>query len=279
MEQDILTTIIAHKRKEVEAQKRLLPPEQLAEIAERCIGQPSGRSLKRALADSPTGIIAEFKRRSPSKGWINRGAQPTDVVPQYDAAGAAALSILTDEAFFAGTLDDFTAARALTTLPLLRKDFVIDPYQLLQARAAGADAVLLIAACLERAQCATLAAEAHRLGLEVLLEVHSPAELDYLACAPDLVGVNNRSLGTFHTDAAHALALSEALTQATASMPCRPLLVAESGIHDPETACRLRSRGYRGLLIGERLMRGGRPGDELRAFIEQMSHLTHIPAL
>ena len=279
MEQDILTTIIAHKRKEVEAQKRLLPPEQLAEIAERCIGQLSGRSLKRALADSPTGIIAEFKRRSPSKGWINRGAQPTDVVPQYDAAGAAALSILTDEAFFAGTLDDFTAARALTTLPLLRKDFVIDPYQLLQARAAGADAVLLIAACLERAQCADLAAEAHRLGLEVLLELHSPAELDYLDCAPDLVGVNNRSLGTFHTDAAHALTLADALAQATEGMPCRPLLVAESGIHDPGTACRLRQCGYRGLLIGERLMRGNCPGEELRAFIEQMSHLYPASAL
>ena len=279
MEQDILTTIIAHKREEVEAQKRLLPPERLAEIAKRCIGQSDGRSLKQALATSPTGIIAEFKRRSPSKGWINREATPQEVVPQYDAAGAAALSILTDKVFFAGTLDDLTAARSLTTLPLLRKDFVIDPYQLLQARVAGADAVLLIAACLERNQCTDLAAEAHRLGLEVLLEVHSPAELDYVDCAPDLVGVNNRSLGTFHTDAAHALTLADALTQATEGMPCRPLLVAESGIHDPGTACRLHQHGYRGLLIGERLMRGNRPGEELQAFIEQMSHLTHIPAL
>lgn len=279
MEQDILTTIIAHKRKEVEAQKRLLPPEQLAEIADRCAGQTTRRSLKQALATSPTGIIAEFKRRSPSKGWINREATPQQVVPQYEAAGAAALSILTDEDFFAGTLDDLTAARALTTLPLLRKDFVIDPYQLLQARVAGADAVLLIAACLERNQCTDLAAEAHRLGLEVLLELHSSAELDYVACAPDLVGVNNRSLGTFHTDAAHALTLADALTQVTEGMPCRPLLVAESGIHDPETACRLRQHGYRGLLIGERLMRGNRPGEELQAFIEQMSHLIHIPAL
>ena len=279
MEQDILTTIIAHKREEVEAQKRLLPPERLAEIAKRCIGQSDGRSLKQALATSPTGIIAEFKRRSPSKGWINREATPQEVVPQYDAAGAAALSILTDKVFFAGTLDDLTAARSLTTLPLLRKDFVIDPYQLLQARVAGADAVLLIAACLERNQCIDLAAEAHRLGLEVLLELHSPAELDYVDCAPDLVGVNNRSLGTFHTDAAHALTLADALTQATEGMPCRPLLVAESGIHDPGTACRLHQHGYRGLLIGERLMRGNRPGEELQAFIEQMSHLTHIPAL
>lgn len=279
MEQDILTTIIAHKRKEVEAQKRLLPPEQLTEIADRCAGQTTHRSLKQALATSPTGIIAEFKRRSPSKGWINREATPQQVVPQYEAAGAAALSILTDEAFFAGTLDDLTAARALTTLPLLRKDFVIDAYQLLQARVAGADAVLLIAACLERNQCTDLAAEAHRLGLEVLLELHSPAELDYVDCAPDLVGVNNRSLGTFHTDAAHALTLADTLTQATEGMPCRPLLVAESGIHDPETACRLRRCGYRGLLIGERLMRGNRPGEELQTFIEQMSHLIHIPAL
>lgn len=274
MEQDILTTIIDHKRVEVDAQKRQLPADRLAQAAEQRIRQGACRSLKQSLAASATGIIAEFKRRSPSKGWIHREVTPQEVVPQYDAAGAAALSILTDEAFFAGTLDDLTAARALTTLPLLRKDFIIDPYQLLQARAAGADAVLLIAACLEHAQCAALTAEAHRLGLEVLLELHSPAELDYVDCAPDLVGVNNRSLGTFHTDAAHALTLADALAQATRNLPDPPLLVAESGIHDPETACRLRQCGYRGLLIGERLMRGNRPGEELHAFIQQMSHPT-----
>ncbi len=233
MGKDILTTIIEHKRAEVETQKQLQPAGKLTEIIGQRNPQSARHSLKQALAASTTGIIAEFKRRSPSKGWINREAKPEEVIPQYEAAGASVLSILTDEAFFAGTLDDLTVARPLTGLPILRKDFVIDSYQLLQARAAGADAVLLIAACLEFTQCMALAEEAHHLGLEVLLELHSPDELGYVACAPDLVGVNNRSLGTFHTDASHALTLADALTKATESLPQRPLLVAESGIHDP----------------------------------------------
>lgn len=278
MERDILKEIIAHKREEVETQKRHLTADQLATAADRK-EQRTTHSLKQALAASPTGIIAEFKRRSPSKGWINREARPDEVIPQYEAAGAAALSILTDEAFFAGRLGDLTTARPLTTLPILRKDFVIDPYQLLQARAAGADAVLLIAACLDRSQCGELSQQAHELGLEVLLELHNPDELDYLDCRPDLVGVNNRSLGTFHTDASHALTLADALTKATESLPQRPLLVAESGIHDPETACLLRNHGYRGLLIGERFMRGDRPGQELHTFIQQMSNLPTPSAL
>lgn len=279
MGKDILTTIIEHKRVEVETQKQLQPAGKLTEIIGQRNPQSARHSLRQALAASTTGIIAEFKRRSPSKGWINREAKPEEVIPQYEAAGASALSILTDEAFFAGTLDDLTVARPLTGLPILRKDFVIDSYQLLQARAAGADAVLLIAACLEFTQCMALAEEAHHLGLEVLLELHSPDELGYVACVPDLVGVNNRSLGTFHTDASHALTLTDDLTKVTESLPQRPLLVAESGIHDPETACLLRNHGYRGLLIGERFMRGDRPGQELHAFIQQMSNLPTPSAL
>ena len=278
MERDILKEIIAHKREEVETQKRHLTADQLAAVAgER--EQRTAHSLRQALATSSTGIIAEFKRRSPSKGWINREVRPDEVIPQYEAAGAAALSILTDEAFFAGRLGDLTTARPLTSLPILRKDFVIDPYQLLQARVVEADAVLLIAACLDRNQCSELAQQAHELGLEILLELHAPDELDYLDCRPDLVGVNNRSLGTFHTDASHAIDLAEALVQATASTDHHPLMVAESGIHDAETACLLRRHGYRGLLIGERFMRSERPGDELHTFIQQMSHLQTSSAL
>ena len=258
MERDILKEIIAHKCEEVETQKRHLTADQLVAVADEK-GQWTTHSLRQALATSPTGIIAEFKRRSPSKGWINREARPDEIIPQYKAAGAAALSILTDEAFFAGRLGDLTTARPLTALPILRKDFVIDPYQLLQARAAGADAVLFIAACLDRSQCSEMAQQAHELGLEVLLELHSPDELNYLDCRPDLVGVNNRSLGTFHTDASHAVDLAEALAQATAST--------------------LRRHGYRGLLIGERFMRSECPGDELHAFIQQMSHLQTSSAL
>ena len=139
--------------------------------------------------------------------------------------------------------------------------------------------MLLIAACLDRSQCGELSQQAHELGLEVLLELHAPDELDYLNCRPDLVGVNNRSLGTFHTDASHAVDLAEALAQATASTDPHPLMVAESGIHDAETACLLRRHGYRGLLIGERFMRSECPGDELHAFIQQMSHLQTSSAL
>ena len=139
--------------------------------------------------------------------------------------------------------------------------------------------MLLIAACLDRSQCGELSQQAHELGLEVLLELHAPDELDYLNCRPDLVGVNNRSLGTFHTDASHAIDLAEALAQATASTDHHPLMVAESGIHDAETACLLRRHGYRGLLIGERFMRSERPGDELHTFIQQMSHLQTSSAL
>lgn len=278
MEKDILKEIIAHKRKEVEAQKRCLPADRLIAAVDET-EQRITNSIKHALTASSTGIIAEFKRRSPSKGWINRHACPEQVIPAYEKAGAAAISILTDEAFFAGTLNDLTAVRPLTSLPILRKDFIIDTYQLLQARAAGADAILLIAACLDRNQCNELTQQAHELKLEVLLELHNPDELAYLDCGADLTGINNRSLGTFYTDASYALNLAQTLIEATKAMPQHPLLVAESGIHDPETACQLRLHGYRGLLIGERFMRSERPGEELRTFIQHLSHLHNASAL
>ena len=172
-----------------------------------------GRSLKQALLASPTGIIAEFKRKSPSKGWIHADAFPEEVVPAYAAAGAAALSVLTDEQYFGGSLDFIRRVRPLVDIPILRKDFIIDPYQLYQAREAGADAVLLIAACLSREACAALLAEAHRLGLEVLLEVHSPEELDYITPDVDVVGVNNRHLGSFVTDVKTSFDLAPLLAQ------------------------------------------------------------------
>ena len=172
-----------------------------------------GRSLKQALLASPTGIIAEFKRKSPSRGWIHADAFPEEVVPAYAAAGAAALSILTDAEYFGGSLDFIRRVRPLVDIPILRKDFIIDPYQLYQAREAGADAVLLIAACLSREACAALLAEAHRLGLEVLLEVHSPEELDYITPDVDVVGVNNRHLGSFVTDVKTSFDLAPLLAQ------------------------------------------------------------------
>ncbi len=171
------------------------------------------RSLRKALATSKTGIIAEFKRKSPSKGWIHADVQPEEVVPVYAANGAAALSILTDEEYFGGSLDFIRRVRPLVDIPILRKDFIIDPVQLYQAAEAGADAVLLIAACLSREDCAALTAEAHRLGLEVLLEIHSAEELDYITPDIDVVGVNNRHLGSFVTDVRTSFDLAPLLSQ------------------------------------------------------------------
>ena len=191
---DILSEIIANKRFEVDLQKQAISIEQLQEgISE----MPSSRSMKQALISSSPGIIAEFKRRSPSKGWIKQEARPEEIAPAYAAAGASALSILTDEKFFGGNLKDIRAARPLVDIPILRKDFIIDEYQLYQAKIVGADAVLLIAAALKPEKCNELVKKAHDLGLEVLLEIHSSEELTYINEKIDMVGINNRNLGTF----------------------------------------------------------------------------------
>lgn len=266
---DILSEIIAHKQTEIELQKQTVSPEQLQEQAGIIIRENAAhhRSMKQALAASSTGIISEFKRRSPSKGWINEAAQAEEIPASYEAAGAAALSILTDEKFFGGTLRDIRTARPLVRIPILRKDFIIDEYQLLQACIVGADAVLLIAACLSPEQCSTLTAQAHELGLEVLLEIHSPSELSYINKEVDMVGVNNRNLGSFVTDVENSFRIARQLCEATHG-PASPLLVSESGISDPETICRLRAAGFRGFLIGETFMKTANPGETLKEFIQ-----------
>lgn len=266
---DILSDIIRSKRQEVARLKQMLPADQLrmqANSAQAAL--PAARSMRRSLETSATGIIAEFKRRSPSKGWLHPEANPALIAPAYERAGAAALSILTDEPFFGGTLDDLHTVRPLVSLPILRKDFIIDPYQLLQARLAGADAVLLIAACLSPDECKQLAAEAHRLGLEVLLEIHTAAELTYITPDIDMVGVNNRHLGSFHTDVQNSFRLADELRDA-ALQAGAPLLVSESGIAAPETINQLRAAGFRGFLIGETFMKTPSPGDTLHRFIQQ----------
>ena len=253
---DILAEIIATKRRELQFEKR--------------------RSLKQALLASETGIIAEFKRKSPSKGWIHADARPEAVVPAYAAAGAAALSILTDETYFGGTLEFIRRVRPLVDLPILRKDFIIDPVQLVEARQAGADAVLLIAACLSREDCAALTAEAHRLGLEVLLEIHSPEELDYITPDIDVVGVNNRHLGSFVTDVRASFELAPRLEEIRRSSrrmtegESRPVLISESGISDPGTVKKLREAGFRGFLMGETFMKQPDPGAALAEFIQAL---------
>ena len=192
---DILETIVANKWLEVARQKVAVPLDLLFSLGSKRMNRLT-ISMRQALEQSHSGIIAEFKRRSPSKGWLHPNAKVMDVVPAYEKGGASACSILTDGDFFGGCFSDLQQARSLVKLPLLRKDFIIDEYQLYQARVLGADAILLIAACLTKEECRELAAKAHQLDLEVLLEVHSEAELSHLNEDIDMLGVNNRNLGT-----------------------------------------------------------------------------------
>lgn len=279
---DILSEIIAHKRIEIELQKQAVSLEKLQEEVAAMMQKDATtgtsvtipvRSMKQALASSPTGIIAEFKRRSPSKGWIHEAARAEEIPAAYETAGASAISILTDEKFFGGSLRDISTARPLVDIPILRKDFIIDEYQLLQARIVGADAVLLIAACLTQKECTTLTTQAHALGLEVLLEIHNPSELPYINKEVDMLGVNNRNLGTFVTDVKNSFRIARQLQQAIGSkkgasdVRNMPILVSESGISHPETIRSLRAAGFRGFLIGEAFMKTDHPGDTLKDFI------------
>lgn len=243
---DILQEIVAHKQEELRLMRAKKP------------------SLRDALLASPTGIIAEFKRRSPSKGWIKEEGR-ADIIPlAYQNAGAAALSILTDKYYFGGHDSFILTARASgVTLPILYKNFIIDEFQLYEAALCGASAVLLIAACLTKANCATLIQKAHSLGLEVLLEMHSEQELEYADLQPDLCGINNRNLGSFKTEVENSFRLAELL-------PSDAIKVSESGISNPETVKSLRQAGFRGFLIGENFMKTPDPGHSLAEFIMQL---------
>ena len=244
--QDILKEIVAYKHKEMERLYAKKP------------------SLREALLASDSGVIAEFKRRSPSKDWIKQDGR-ADIIPlAYQQNGAAALSILTDEQYFGGS-DDFirTARQSGVTLPILYKNFVIDEAQLYAAALCGASAVLLIAACLTKQECKTLLNKAHELGLEVLLEMHSEPELEYAELGPDLCGINNRNLGSFVTDVDNSFRLAEKL-------PKNAVKVSESGISNPKTVKALRQAGFRGFLIGENFMKATDPGLALNDFISKL---------
>lgn len=267
---DILQDIVINKRREVERQKQAVNLSTLLALGKDRIERYT-ISMRSSLANSSSGIIAEFKRKSPSKGWLHPAADVTDIVTAYEKAGASACSILTDGDYFGGSLSDLQKARKLVNIPLLRKDFIIDSYQLYQARVMGADAVLLIAACLSEEECLELAGIAHSLQLEVLLEIHSEKELSYLNPYIDMLGVNNRNLGTFHTDIENSFRLVEKMKQHTSNNSSSPLLVAESGISQTETVSALREVGFRGFLIGETFMKTDHPGETLERFIGGIS--------
>lgn len=260
---DILQEIVAHKRIEVEQRKQAVAPQELHRQVEAILDF-SVPSMSRALRESASGIIAEFKRKSPSKGWIKEGGKAEEIPLSYQQHGAAALSILTDEHYFGGCDEFIRIARHQgVNIPILYKNFVIDEYQLFQARLCGASAVLLIAACLTKAESLALQQTAHELGMEVLLEMHSQEELDYAGQAPDLCGINNRHLGSFVTDVETSFRLAEYL-------PKEAVKVSESGLSDPLTVKQLRSAGFRGFLMGEHFMKDENPGEALEAFIQQL---------
>ena len=256
----ILDEIMQVKRAEVAAAKARIPPAALEKQAREA---PAPRdfvgALRAKIAAGEAAVIAEAKRASPSKGLLRQDFQPAQIARSYEAGGAACMSVLTDAEFFQGSPEHLVAARAACRLPALRKDFLYDPYQVLEARAMGADCILLIAACLSRQEMVALEKAAQSLGMAVLVEVHDAKELDAaLALATPLIGVNNRDLRTFAVDLERSIALAPAL-------PAGALRVAESGIATPQDVSRLRAQGVEAFLVGETFMRAPDPGSALRA--------------
>jgi indole-3-glycerol phosphate synthase len=257
---NILETIIEQKKIEVAERKRQTP---VAVLEQMEWFSKIPFSLRKFLLDeNKTGIIAEFKRKSPSKGWINADADPGVVTAAYTQHGASGLSVLTDEKFFGGSLDDLKKART-NNIPVLRKDFIIDTYQVVEAKAVGADVILLIAANLTPARVKTLASTAKSLGLEVLLEIHNEEELEHICDEVDIVGVNNRNLKTFEVSIETSVYLGGLIPQD------KPM-ISESGIADVETIRKLKQHNYKGFLIGENFMKAPDPAIAFAAFVEQL---------
>ncbi len=258
-----LEGILHSTREELARRKRELPLRALADRVERDAdpGAAAERRFSRALLGAPISVIAEFKRRSPSAGRLREGARVQSVVRAYERGGASALSVLTEGPNFEGSLEDLRLARGQSELPILRKDFVLDPYQLYEARAAGADAVLLIVAALERRELAPLHESARRLGLEVLVEVHELKELEAaLDIGAELLGINNRDLRDFSVDL-------ERTSRLAGEVPAGVTLVSESGIASAEQLRALAAEGVHAVLVGESLMRSPEPEAALRALL------------
>lgn len=259
---NILNKIVADKHKEVGLKKSIIPTSQLEQSV---LFSRQTVSLAAALRNSNSGIIAEHKRRSPSKSEINQHLNVQDVAIGYENAGASGMSVLTDSKYFGGSLDDLLLARASTRFPLLRKEFIIDAYQIVEAKAYGADVILLIAAILTRAEISVFSELAKSLQLEVLLEVHDEEEL-HKSVMPsvDLLGVNNRNLKTFEVTLETSKSLSHLI-------PNDFIKVSESGISTVEAIHDLKSYGFKGFLIGEHFMKTAQPGESAANFIKKIA--------
>lgn len=258
---NILDDIVEVKQKEVEQKRKILNVNALKSsfnFTRKCY------SLKSNLLNKQyTGIIAEFKKKSPSKGWINKEAIVADVVLAYQNNGAAGISVLTDKTFFGGAIEELSVARTIVKTPLLRKDFVIDDIQIQEAKAHGADVILLIAAILSPERTKQLAIAARNLGLEILLEIHSEEELQHICDEVDMIGVNNRDLKTFQIDIDISLRLAKLI-------PTDKVKISESGINDVVTIKLLKDHGFNGFLIGENFMKQQNPGEAFKDFAKQL---------
>jgi indole-3-glycerol phosphate synthase len=257
---DILSEIIVSKRAGLEATKRALPLEQVRAMVVEARAGATAHAFRNALTGNAINIIAEFKRRSPSKGTIRENADAATLARSYESAGAAAISVLTEENYFAGSLDDLRAAREAVSIPLLRKDFVFDEWQVHESAAAGADALLLIVAALDDETLARLIRlTEENFGMDALVEVHTREEMERaVALGAKLIGVNNRDLRTFEVS-------TETSFQLAHLAPAATVLVSESGL-TPDELPKLKTAGYSGFLIGETLMRAADPERQLRAF-------------
>ncbi len=262
---NILEKIIAHKEKEVARRKEIFPVKLLEESI---YYKTQTVSMKKyLLREDKSGIIAELKRKSPSKGIINSHLSIEKTSIGYMQAGASALSVLTDTEFFGGKNEDLTTARKFNFCPILRKDFIIDEYQIIEAKSIGADVILLIAAALEPSKLKSLAKFAKGLGLEILMEVHNEEELNKSICEDlDMIGVNNRDLTSFEVDINTSLHLAN-------QIPHQFIKVSESGISQPETIVELKRSGFKGFLIGENFMAHSRPHKACLDFINQLEQL------
>jgi len=257
---NILQQIVAYKKEELKAKKKLVTAESLVDskyFLQSCL------SLKKnLLKKNASGIIAEFKRKSPSKGFINEHADVVQVTSDYKKYGASGLSVLTDSFFFGGSENDILRASE-NNIPVLNKEFIIDPYQVFATKAIGADVILLIAAVLTKEEVKRFARSAKELGLEILLEIHDKSELGHICNDIDMVGINNRNLRTFKVDINHSVYLSKLI-------PGDKIKIAESGIESADTVKMLREEGFKGFLIGEKFMKESNPGLACNNFIKQL---------